>query len=572
MGFNKMKLSNKLITGFSFMIALIIFVSVLSIFKLNEINSTVKGLIFTENRKLSLSYEMKDNISEMAISVRNICASSDMSYMESERNMYNSAKKEYGANKKLLQSLIYTPTGIKLSKEIDKNDDIAFKAFDEAIKDGMKVDISNEEIDKIVSDLRKPQDNLVSSIDKMIQAQGNLSQAKGEQSRDITTTSSNIIIIILIISIIVGILFTYFIRRSIVNQIKEVAKGAGKLAQGNLNFKMNIVSNDEIGKTVEALNMAIQRLNDSMKLVKDESEGIIKSVKASDEMFNIVSGEIEQVSASTEEISAGMEESSASAEEITSMTTTVKEEMNTTAQRAKEGLKIALNIQDKAESINKESLVSKENAERIYKETKTSLEKSLEEVKIVNKISEMAESINGIAEQTNLLALNAAIEAARAGEQGKGFAVVAEEVRKLAEESSRAVSEIQSKVETVLGAVGKLSDSSKSILVFMEKDVLKDYANLITISDEYKKDGIRVKDIIEKFADVSEGISASIDQISVAMDQVAISVTEVAKSSVDIASSVGEVKDKNETIAKTSKDNLQSAEKLVKLIEEFKLE
>lgn len=435
MNFSKMKLSNKLITVFSLMIALIISISILSIIKLNQIDSNVKGLIFKENKKLKFSYEMKNDVDQMSIAVRNICASSDVTYMKTQKEEFQKAEKLYDSDKKELKKLLYTSSGIAISKEIDKNDDVAFEAFDEAIKNGMKIDISNEDLDKIISSLKKPQNDLMLSINKMIRTQDDLVRVKGELSRDITIGASNIIIVVLIISILLGILFTYFIRKSIVNQVKEVYEGAKKLANGNFDFKMKVVSNDEIGKTINALNDAVEKLNYSMKLVRTESEDTIKSIEAADEMLQTVSGEIEQASASTEEISAGMEQSSASVEEVASMTMTVKEEINITTEKAKEGLKIALNIEDKADKINNDSLISKENAERIYSKTKVDLENSLEEVKIVSKISKMAESINGIAEQTNLLALNAAIEAARAGEQGKGFAVVAEEVRKLAEES-----------------------------------------------------------------------------------------------------------------------------------------
>lgn len=376
---------------------------------------------------------------------------------------------------------------------------------------------------------------------------------------------------ILLLSIILAIVCTYIIRKSIVNQVKEVMNGAVKLADGNFDLQMNAVSNDEIGNTINALSSAVGKLNDSMVLIRDEADGILKGSERTKEMFSVVSSQIEQISASTEEISAGMEESSAAVEEVTSMTSTVKEEVNITAGNAEEGLNVALNIQKKAIDINKDSVKAKENAEKIYEETKTKLEKALSEVEVVNEILDMVTSINAIAEQTNLLALNAAIEAARAGEQGKGFAVVAEEIRNLAEQSSSTVAEIQNKVYLVLNAVGKLSNSSEEVLSFIEKDVLKDYAKLITVSNEYEKDGNTVKEIIEKFAGVARSVSDSVDQITKSMEDVAATVSDVARTSGDIAASVMEVNSKNESLSIVAKESAESAIKLESLIQEFKL-
>ncbi|WP_243156246.1 methyl-accepting chemotaxis protein [Clostridium sp. C2-6-12] len=435
----------------------------------------------------------------------------------------------------------------------------------------MRTGVSTEELQNMITIIEKPQNEILLSIENMLDAQNALMKSQGKFSQETTNSSIQQMIILLVASIIIGILFMYLIRKSIVNQVKEVMNGAAKLADGNLDLQMEVAAKDEIGNTIIALNGAVEKLNESMLFIKDKSKGILESSELTNKMFSEVSLQVDQISAATEEISAGMEESSAAVEEVTSMAITVKEEVNLTAEKAQEGLKVALNIQEKAVSINNDSIKSRENAEKIYRETKMGLEKALKEVEVVNEISKMAKSINAIAEQTNLLALNAAIESARAGEAGKGFAVVAEEVRKLAEQSSVTVSEIQDKINAVLTSVGKLSGSSQDILLFIENEVLKDYDKLISISTEYKKDGDTVKEIIGKFAEVSESVSESVDQISKSMEDVAISVSEVAKSSANIVANVIEVSGKNESILAASNNNAESALKLEELIEQFKL-
>ncbi|MCY6370759.1 methyl-accepting chemotaxis protein [Clostridium ganghwense] len=380
------------------------------------------------------------------------------------------------------------------------------------------------------------------------------------------------VIVVSVLCILTGLGVAIYIARDIKNPLLKIKEYAEALRKANLSYKIDVTRKDEFGQTGKALNDAADALNGVMIAVKEESNTILDGSDKTGDMFKILSTQIEKVSGATEEISASMEETSAAVQEVTSMTVTVKEDAVTSSQKAKEGLNLALDIQKKTEAINRNSTESKEKVQLIYESAREKLEKAIEEAKVVQNIPEMAESILGIAEQTNLLALNAAIEAARAGEHGKGFAVVAEEVRKLAEQSSESVGEIQVNVNKVLASVNELSASSEEILQVIERDVLKDYENIIDVSVQYKNDGNTFKYIVENFTEISDGISNSVEQIARSMEEVSDTVIDVAKTSGEIAQSVSEVNNSGNSIAAEVDNNNQGANILYSIVNEFKLQ
>jgi len=128
-------------------------------------------------------------------------------------------------------------------------------------------------------------------------------------------------------------------------------------------------------------------------------------------------------------------------------------------------------------------------------------------------IGEIVSVINDIADQTNLLALNAAIEAARAGEQGRGFAVVADEVRKLAERTAQATSEIEDMIKAIQNEVAKAVDKMDSATLKVQSGV-----DLTTQAGDALKAIVKSSDelqlMVQQIASATEEMSATSEQIS----------------------------------------------------------
>lgn len=572
MSFKKVKLNSKLFLGFGIMLAFIILLAALSINRFIVMWSRFNTVAVTNNRKVEMTAEMRAEIDSIGKSIRNIMISSDENYLKEQSTDIDKSIKEYKATENKLEKMLQDKKEKELFTAVKSNDEIMYPLINKVVQESIAVEVDQDTLQNGLTELTGPEAKWDSSVKILADYQYQLAKDAAETTRQDAQKDAIIMLIVSAFGLLVCMASAFGIKISISAQMKNLLNGSQKLSGGEFNFEMPVYAKDQIGHTVEALNEAVKKLKQLIIDVKKESLDIVKNVDNTEEMLSTVTEYTEGVSSTSEEISASMQECSAALEEVTSNAAEIKENANSSMKRAKEGVQLAINIQNSADNAARDTAISKENVEKIYVSSRKKLQNAIDDAKVVEEVYKMAQIISGIADQTSLLALNASIEAARAGEQGKGFTVVADEVRKLAEQSSSAVSEIQNNVQKVISAVNDLSGSSQNVMNVIEKNVLSDYEKLIDTSKRYKEDGDTIKTMVEEFSCSMENISNSIDQMVNNMEEVSVSISDVTKSSGEIACNIENISDNDSNVLSQARNNAESAKKLSELMNKFIIE
>lgn len=408
----------------------------------------------------------------------------------------------------------------------------------------------------------------------------------------------------LTLAILALIVFTsIWIARLITRPVISLADAATKVSMGDLNQSVDYVSNDEVGKLSSAFNKMVENISEAGQELREEKAGVERkveeAVKESEEqrkylerstemilteMDKFANGDLtvqlekekddvigalfdgfnkvvlniremiekvteaveaaasasSEISSSTEELAAGAQEQSAQTTEVagaveemtktifetTSNVTHASETAKNSGNIARDGGKV---VSDTIGGMNRIAEVITQAAETVKELGSSS-----------DKIGEIVQVIDDIADQTNLLALNAAIEAARAGEQGRGFAVVADEVRKLAERTTKATKEIASMIKEIQkdtnNAVVSMVKGTEEVnngkqLAQKAGEALN---QIISSSKEVVDNISQVAAASEEQSSAAEQISKNIESISSVTNQSAAGVQQIARAAEDL--------------------------------------
>lgn len=353
--------------------------------------------------------------------------------------------------------------------------------------------------------------------------------------------------ITLLVATVIISLATRFL---IINRIKKVLEATKLAANGDLTIIIEENSKDEIGQLASSFNLMISNLHKVVTKTNDTSAKVASysdDFKVSTEQS---SASVEQISNAIQAIVSGSELQTAKTSELFKSSKLVSDELNNVAasiqtisdlanvstDKADSGLKLIDETINKMDTIQHSVLSSSQKMNTLGEKSK--------------EINEIVSLITNIADQTNLLALNASIEAARAGDAGKGFAVVAEEVRKLAEGSSKAGEEIRKLVNEIQLQTTEAVDSIHSGTIIVEdgrdmvyksgeafKDIVKYVHNIGNKSDSAIKAMVMVDERTKTTTESIREIDDIAVQASSSVQNVAASVEEQSASNEEITSS-----------------------------------
>ncbi|RDI42265.1 methyl-accepting chemotaxis protein [Falsibacillus pallidus] len=342
-----------------------------------------------------------------------------------------------------------------------------------------------------------------------------------------------------ILLVVLSLILSWVLSNRIVKPVNTMVKNAERVAQGDLSIQMESgkpQSKYELDKLAAAFSQMVMNLRDTVQSIEKVGEDVQEFAEGvTKQMFNLT--EISnQVAASTEELSKGSQSMSDEIQSTAIHTSVMREAFEQNVQESLESLSKSKEALESVE-IGKQSLTKQKSLSDQMAQSSSEISQAVAEFRnYTGQIEDAAVSVNQIAEQTNLLALNAAIEAARAGEAGKGFAVVAEEVRKLAEDSSKAtklitdmVKNIKDGIQHVIGA----AQNGQEISVDQVHSMEETGQSFESISTSVNSIFSQLNELVSKLQDSSHkssDILAAIENISAVTEEAAAGTEEISAS------------------------------------------
>ena len=360
---------------------------------------------------------------------------------------------------------------------------------------------------------------LQASLSKYTQTQEAALEPLAAQAEQVRRQANTVIIGATVIGLLVGIGIALYVGIVTLSRpISRISTTLKKVAAGELDVEVETkIGNDEVGELWRSTQRLLVELREAEQMREEQSAAAIRTEQEkrvmmrdlADRFDQEVSSVVRTVAAAVTQLEASATSMNSSADETSRRSTVVA----AAAEQATSNVQIAASAAEELAASVREISHQVSTAAQIAGEA---TDQALGTVDVVRGLSASAQRIGqvvnlitDIAAQTNLLALNATIEAARAGEAGRGFAVVAQEVKTLAEQTSKATDEISSQIAAVQGSTNEVVRAIENI-----------------------------SSTIRRIDEISASIAASVEQQGAATGEIAQNVNQAARGTLEVSSSI----------------------------------
>jgi methyl-accepting chemotaxis protein len=497
----KLTLAQRLGLGFGAVILLLVLGSAFTLYRLTVIQTRVSELVEHRIPVIQYSRTLSGSLLASTNAARTILLESDDKLVEEKMAILKKSVITANQQFKLMQEISSDPEELVLVEKIGKS-----LAEFNRLTDKLIPMITKQKWDAsiIVSEKMEPQEGLLGmQLDKLI---AHHTKVMEEQKSSTTSTLRDTMVaaIIAIIasvgaSVVVALLIARTLTRQIGGEPDYAATVMKEIAHGNLGVQVNLSKGDS-SSLLYNLSRMTRELNDALRTVeRSVQESGNASQELRDTMQRLMSRSEEQNRAA-DEMATVIQQMAVGVRELHQSAGSAEMAARNASGDAREGVEV---IKGAVKEMDAISTLIQSTAGSIHELGRQS-----------QTIDNIVSVIRDVADQTNLLALNAAIEAARAGEQGRGFAVVADEVRKLAERTTKATGEIAQ-------MIGAIRVSSQQAVEAMNQSVERAHTSATQ--------GQRAGESIVAIQDGTENVGQSVLSIASALSEQARSGEQVSR-------------------------------------------
>lgn len=372
------------------------------------------------------------------------------------------------------------------------------------------------ELAKQSSELKEKLSGLTQGFSKSLQTEISLIKDSSQREQIINGVVFIAVVTISLFMIVIVVGSTIRRIKKTVEQLQGISEG-----QWNLTARLDDSQKDELGELALCVNLFVKKLQDVISQLSGNSRQLANAFSQLNSSRLQLVRDSDEVASQVGTVATASEEMSATANEISRNCQQVAESTNLAINSATEGVAI---VQNTVQGMGKIAFRVQESARTVESLGVRS-----------DQIGQIIGTIEDIADQTNLLALNAAIEAARAGEQGRGFAVVADEVRALAERTTKATKEIGEMIKSI-------QHETKTAVQAMGEGV-----------EEVKQGTIEA----ERSGEALAAIMNQINLVAMQITQIATAAEEQTATTDEITNNIQTV---NDVVAKNSQNAQEAAE------------